>query len=41
MTLRDSGMRIGEAVQIRKYHIDMTKNPSEIHIPAKITKTKT
>ena len=41
MTLKDSGMRIGEAVQIRKHHIDLTKDPLEIHIPAFATKTKT
>ena len=41
MTLKDSGMRIGEAVQIRKCHVDLTKNPVEIHVPANITKTKT
>ena len=41
MTLKDSGMRIGEAVQIRKCHMDMIKDPVEIHIPANITKTKT
>jgi integrase len=39
MTMKDSGMRIGEAVAIRKKHIDITKNPIEIHIPASITKT--
>lgn len=40
MVLKDSGLRIGEAVQIRKCHVDLTKNPIEIHIPANITKTK-
>lgn len=41
MTLKDSGMRIGEAVQIRKCHIDLGKSPVEIHVPANVTKTKT
>jgi len=40
MTLKDSGMRIGEACAIRKRDVDTTKNPIEIHIPAIITKTK-
>lgn len=40
MTLKDSGMRIGESVAIRKKHIDTTKNPIEITITASITKTK-
>ena len=40
MTLKDSGMRIGEAISIRKKDIDFTKDPVEIHISAKITKTK-
>ncbi|MFB5639060.1 MAG: tyrosine-type recombinase/integrase, partial [Nitrosopumilus sp.] len=39
MTLKDSGMRIGESVAIRKKHIDTTKNPIEITITASITKT--
>lgn len=40
MTLKDSGMRIGEACAIKKRDIDTTKNLIEIHIPATITKTK-
>ncbi len=40
MTLKDSGMRIGEAISIRKKDIEFTKDPVEIHISAKMTKTK-
>ena len=40
MTLKDSGMRIGEALQIQKKHIDITTNPVRIDIPAEYTKTK-
>lgn len=39
MTIKDSGMRIGESVAIRKKHIDITKDPVEITLTAKITKT--
>ncbi len=40
MTLKDSGMRIGEAVQLRKRDIDMTSNPVTLSISATYTKTK-
>jgi integrase len=40
MTLKDSGMRVGEATQLIKSDIDVTKNPIEIHIRAETTKTK-
>ena len=40
MVLKDSGMRIGETCQLRKRDFDITKDPVEIHIPAKITKGK-
>ncbi len=40
MTLKDSGMRIGEAVQLKKRDIDLTTNPVTITIPATYTKTK-
>jgi len=40
MTLKDSGMRIGEAVQIRKRDVNMTSNPVIINIQASYTKTK-
>jgi len=40
MTLKDSGMRISEAVQLRKKDIDMTANPVAITISATYTKTK-
>lgn len=40
MTLKDSGMRIGEAVQLKKRDIDLTTNPVTITIPANYTKTK-
>ena len=40
MSLKDSGMRIGEAVQLRKSDIDMEKNPISIVIRAGYTKTK-
>lgn len=38
-TLKDSGMRIGEAVSIRKKDVDFTKDPVEIYISEKISKT--
>jgi len=40
MTLKDSGMRVGEATQLIKSDIDITKNPIEIKIRAETTKTK-
>ncbi|MGY5152398.1 MAG: tyrosine-type recombinase/integrase [Candidatus Nitrosopumilus sp. bin_6a] len=40
MTLKDSGLRIGEAVQLRKRDIDITTNPVTLTIPATYTKTK-
>lgn len=39
MVLKDSGMRIGEALRIRKKDVDISKNPIEIKIPAWATKT--
>jgi len=39
MTLKDSAMRLGESVAIRKKHIDITKIPVEITVTASITKT--
>ena len=40
MVLKDSGMRIGECMSLRKKDVDLTKEPIEIHLPATITKTK-
>jgi len=40
MVLKDSGMRIGEVLQLKKKHFDISKTPVEIHIPAFATKTK-
>ena len=40
MTLKDSGMRVGEATQLVKSDIDTSKNPIEIKIRAETTKTK-
>jgi len=40
MTMKDSGIRVGELVQIRKSDIDITKNPVEIRIQARYTKTR-
>ena len=40
MTLKDSGMRVGEATQLIKSDIDINKNPIEIKIRAETTKTK-
>ncbi|KEQ56467.1 putative tyrosine recombinase XerC protein [Marine Group I thaumarchaeote SCGC AAA799-N04] len=40
MTLKDSGMRVGEAIQLVKSDIDTGKNPIEIKIRAETTKTK-
>lgn len=39
MTLKDSGLRIGESVAIRKKHVNTSKNPIEITVTASITKT--
>ena len=41
LALLSSGMRIGEAVQIRKKDINTTQERIAVSIPAKITKTKT
>jgi len=41
LTLASSGMRIGEAVQLRKKELDFTHERVMIKIPANITKTKT
>ena len=40
MLMKDSGMRIGEVLQLKKKDFDMTKTPIEIHIPSFATKTK-
>ena len=40
MMLKDSGMRIGEAVQLRKKDIDLTTIPVTITVQANYTKTK-
>jgi len=40
LALLSSGMRMGEAVQLRRKDIDLTKKRIMIKIPAKITKTK-
>ena len=40
MVLKDSGMRIGEVLQLQKKHFDTSKTPIEIHIPSFATKTK-
>jgi integrase len=40
MTLKDSGMRIGEALHLRKRDIDLSSNPVKITIQANYTKTK-
>jgi integrase len=40
MVLKDSGMRIGECCSLKKKDFDITKNLIEIHIPARVTKTK-
>jgi len=39
MVLKDSGMRIGEACAIQKQHVFLDKDPIEIRINAKLTKT--
>ncbi len=41
LSLASSGMRIGEAVQLRKKDLDFTHERVMIKIPASITKTKT
>ena len=41
LALLSSGMRMGEALQLRKKNFDLTKARIMIKIPAKITKTKT
>jgi len=41
LTLLSSGIRIGEAIQLRKKDFDFSKKCVQIHLPAKITKTKT
>ena len=38
MAMKDSGARNGELCQVRKRDVDFSKNPVEIHLPAKITK---
>jgi len=40
MVLKDSGVRVGELVQIRKRDINVTKKPIEIKIQASYTKTR-
>ena len=40
MTLKDSGMRIQECCSFKKKDVDTTKDPVEIHLLAKYTKTK-
>jgi len=40
MLLKDSGMRIGEACQLKKKDIDLTTNPVTITVQANNTKTK-
>ena len=41
LALLSSGMRVGEAVRIRKKDLDITKERIQVNIPANITKTKT
>ena len=41
LVLLASGMRIGEALQLKRTDIKWNKEKTEIHIPANITKTKT
>ena len=40
LVLLSSGMRIGEAVALKKKHFDLNSNPCKITIPGGITKTK-
>jgi integrase len=39
LTLKDTGMRVGEATQLVKSDIDVAKNPIEVNIRAETTKT--
>lgn len=41
LSLLSSGMRIGEAIQLRKKDFDLSKDRITIRIPAKMTKTRT
>lgn len=41
LALLSSGMKIGEAIHIRKKDLDLTQDRIAINIPARITKTKT
>ena len=40
LVLLSSGMRMGEAVALRKKHFDINSDPCKVTIPANITKTK-
>jgi len=40
LTLLSSGMRIGEAVQLRISDVDLEKDPAVVHIRGEITKTR-
>ena len=40
MVLKDSGARIGEILQVRKRHFDLTKDPATLTLPKNITKGK-
>ena len=40
MVLKDSALRLMEGLSLRKKHINFTKNPVEINLPAKYTKGK-
>ena len=40
MFLKDTGCRLGEMTQLRKNDVDLEKNPIEIKIQARYTKTK-
>ena len=40
LVLLSSGMRIGEAVSLKKEHFDLDSNPCMVTIPASVTKTK-
>lgn len=40
LTLSSSGMRIGEALSLRKSDFDLSSNPIQITIPGRFTKTK-
>lgn len=41
LVLLSSGMRIGEALALRRKHFDLNSDPCKVTIPAGITKTKT